>query len=149
MTDKRRAPTPDDENVVGYGRPPRHTRFQPGRSGNPKGRPKGSKNFNTLFSEELALPVTLTENGKRRRMPKTRALVKQTINKALSNDPKSAALVFDQIRRSEGSVDGPAMIDLGQRENRLVMESIITRIQLAGDAARGTAVPNDDREDAE
>jgi hypothetical protein len=74
MTDKRRPADPGDDNV-GYGRPPLNTRFQPGRSGNPKGRPKGSKNFNTLFSEELALPVALTENGKRRRMPKSQALI--------------------------------------------------------------------------
>ena len=40
-------------------------RFQPSRRDNPKGRPKGSKNFSTLFSEELAQLVTLTENGKR------------------------------------------------------------------------------------
>ena len=86
MTDKRRPSPPEADNAVGYGRPPRHTRFQPGRSGNPKGRPKGSKNFSTLFSEELAQPVTLTENGKRRRMPKRQALAKQVINKALSNE---------------------------------------------------------------
>ena len=86
MTDKRRPSPPEADNVVGYGRPPQHTRFQPGRSGNPKGRPKGSKNFSTLFSEELAQPVILKENGKRRRMPKRQALAKQVINKALSND---------------------------------------------------------------
>lgn len=28
---------------VGYGRPPAHTRFKPGQSGNPKGRPSGKK----------------------------------------------------------------------------------------------------------
>jgi Family of unknown function (DUF5681) len=63
MTDKRRPSPPEADHAVGYGRAPRHTRFQPGRSGNPKGRPKGSKNFSTLFSEELAQPVTLTEGA--------------------------------------------------------------------------------------
>ena len=74
MTDKRHPSAPQADDAVGYGRPPRPTRFQPSRSGNPKGRPKGSKNFSTLFSEELAQPVTLTENGKRRRMPNGRRL---------------------------------------------------------------------------
>jgi Family of unknown function (DUF5681) len=70
-------------------------------SGNPKGRPKGSKNFSTLFAKELAQTVTLTENGKRKKMAKRQARAKQLVNKALSNDPKAAALVLDQIRRSE------------------------------------------------
>ncbi len=39
---------------VGYGKPPRHTRFQPGRSGNPRGRPKDTKNLKTDLIEELA-----------------------------------------------------------------------------------------------
>jgi hypothetical protein len=148
MTDKRSPAEAGDDNVVGYGRPPRHTRFQPGRSGNPNGRPKDSKNFSTLFSEELAQPVTLAENGKRCRMPKRQALAKQVINKALTNDPKAAAVVLDQIRRSEGSADGPATIDVGQRENRLVMESIVRRIRMAGDAFPGTDGSDDDREDS-
>ena len=83
MSNRKRSSPRNGEYSVGYGRPPQHTRFQPGRSGNPKGRPKGSKNFSTVFDEELAQPVTLIENGKRKRMPKGRALVKQSINKAL------------------------------------------------------------------
>jgi len=101
VKDRKRSSSTGGEYPVGYGRPPQHTRFQPGRSGNPKGRPKGSKNLNTLFAEELAQTITVTENGKRKKISKRRALAKQLVNKALSNDPKAAALVLDQIRRSE------------------------------------------------
>ena len=45
--------TPPDY-VVGYGKPPLHTRFQKGRSGNPNGRPRGKKNMSTLLSAALA-----------------------------------------------------------------------------------------------
>ena len=38
---------------VGYGKPPLHTRFQKGKSGNPKGRPRGKKNMSTLLSTAL------------------------------------------------------------------------------------------------
>jgi hypothetical protein len=121
---------PKDDYEVGYGRPPRHSRFKEGRSGNPKGRPKGSKNFSTLFAEELAQPVILTENGKRKRMPKRQALAKQMINKALGNDPKATALVVDQIRRSEGTTDTLAAADFSRLQNPLVIDNIIQRIRL-------------------
>ncbi len=129
MTAERDDP-PKDDYEVGYGRPPQHSQFKAGRSGNPNGRPKGSKNFSTLFAEELAQPVTLTENGKRKRMPKRQALAKQMINKALSCDPKATALVVDQIRRSEGPIDAPAAADSSRLQNPLVLENIIQRIRL-------------------
>ena len=139
MSSKKRSSRRNCEYSVGYGRPPQHTRFQPGRSGNPKGRPKGSKDFSTVFDEELAQPVTLIENGKRKKMPKGRALVKQSINKALSNDPKATAPVFDQMRRSEGYGKAPpADVEVGLPENKLVVESIVRRIRLATEAEEET-----------
>jgi Family of unknown function (DUF5681) len=112
--------------VVGYRRPPIATRFTPGNSGNPKGRPKGSKNFSTLFAEELAQTVTLTENGKRRKMAKRQALAKQLVNKALSNDPKAAALVLDQIRRSEALGSPVQQADMDMTEEKF--EAIVRRL---------------------
>jgi hypothetical protein len=115
---------------VGYGRPPQATKFQAGRSGNPKGRPKGSKNFKTLFEEELAQPITLTENGKRKRMPKRQALVKQMINKALSNDAKAAAIVLDQIRRSESQGEAVPTLDIRPLQHPDLLANIVRRIRL-------------------
>src|SRR5207244_10457945 len=48
---------------VGYGRPPQHSRFKPGQSGNIKGRPKGSKSLKAILEEALSSSVTITENG--------------------------------------------------------------------------------------
>lgn len=70
MSDQESSKSAD---YVGYRRPPKATRFTAGNSGNPNGRPKGSKNLSTLFAEELARTITLTENGKRKKMPKLRA----------------------------------------------------------------------------
>jgi hypothetical protein len=148
MTDKRRPSALEADDAVGYARPPQHTRFEPGRSGNPKGRRKGSKNFTTLFSEELAQPVTLTENGKRRRMPKRQALAKQVINKALSNVSKAAALVIDQINRSEGSAGDSVTVEVDQPTNKLVMESIVRRIRMTEDAPSGPDAAGDGGEDS-
>ena len=81
------ADKPDYE--VGYGKPPASTRFSKGWSGNPKGRPKGSKSLKTLIQEELDEKITILVNGKKKRITKAQALVKHAVNLALTkNDPK-------------------------------------------------------------
>ena len=39
---------------IGYGRPPKHTQFKKGQSGNPEGRPKGIKSLSTELDDELS-----------------------------------------------------------------------------------------------
>ena len=56
----------DDDKTdykVGYKKPPLHTRFRKGQSGNPRGRPRGSKNLSTLLTDALNEPVVVTEDG--------------------------------------------------------------------------------------
>jgi hypothetical protein len=72
----------DDPNYpIGYKKPPRDTQFKPGQSGNAKGRPIGIKNFATVIEKELRTSIEVTENGKRKRISKREAVVKQTVNK--------------------------------------------------------------------
>jgi hypothetical protein len=72
----------DDPNAkVGYGRPPDATKFKPGQSGNPKGRPKGSKNLATLALKHLQSMVTVRKNGRVRRMSKLDVGVTKMINR--------------------------------------------------------------------
>ena len=65
---KRKASAPPDY-PVGYGRPPKETRFQPGKSGNPAGRRKGSRTVGAILTDIIEQKVPVTENGKTRRMP--------------------------------------------------------------------------------
>jgi predicted phage terminase large subunit-like protein len=84
---------------VGYGKPPRGTGFKKGLSGNPRGRPPGSKNLATLLNDALndALnePVTITENGRRRKITKREAVIKQLVNKSASSDARSLKILLD------------------------------------------------------
>ena len=75
--------TPRDYEV-GYGKPPRHTRFQKGRSGNPTGRPRGRKNMATLLSAALDASIIVVENGQRKKITKREAIVTQLVNKSAS-----------------------------------------------------------------
>jgi hypothetical protein len=65
---------------VGYGKPPRNTRFKKGQSGNPRGRAPGVKNLKTLLIDTLNEPVVVTENGGRRTISKRQAIIKQLVN---------------------------------------------------------------------
>jgi hypothetical protein len=81
----------DDE--VGYGRPPKRTRFKPGQSGNPKGRPKGSKALTTLVQDELKRRIAVTEGGITKRMSKGEAIVKRLFSGALKGELKATVLI--------------------------------------------------------
>ena len=49
---------------VGYGQPPVASRFKPGTSGNPKGRPRGAKNLKTLIREAMIASIPIQEGRK-------------------------------------------------------------------------------------
>ena len=89
------------EYEVGYAKPPRHAGFQKGRSGNPKGRPKGAKNFATLLGEALDEKVSLTEDGHRRRITKRELVIKQLVNKSASADLRAIKQLTDIVQGVE------------------------------------------------
>jgi hypothetical protein len=94
---------PDNERdyEVGYGKPPRHTRFKPGRSGNPRGRPSGSKNLSTLLNEALNEPVIVAENGGQRKISKRRAIIKQLVNQSAKADLRATKILLDILQEIE------------------------------------------------
>jgi len=93
------------EYEVGYGKPPHHTRFKKGQSGNPRGRACGSKNLKTLLSEALNEPVIITENGRRRKITKREAIVREVVNCSATPDLRAVRIVFDLLRDIEGQTE--------------------------------------------
>lgn len=116
-----------DETVeVGYGRPPQHTRFRPGVSGNPRGRPRQSRNFSTVMNEELNQTVAVREGGKVRRLPKRVAIAKGLLNKVLQGDPRAATLLIPLILRleAEQAAKNHAVQVLSQDDQQLLADYV-------------------------
>jgi len=114
---------------IGYGRPPKHSQFAKGKSGNPNGRPKGSKNFGLVIEAELNAKIPINENGRRRSISKREAVAKQLVNKAASGDPKAIPILLNEARaREKAGTD--LEVDPNQRaEDREVMSGILERIR--------------------
>jgi hypothetical protein len=81
---------------VGYGVPPRAYQFRPGESGNPKGRPQGAQNTDTIIREILDRKVEVRVGGTVRKISVRQAILTRFAEDALKGNPKSAAFLFDR-----------------------------------------------------
>jgi hypothetical protein len=79
---------------VGFGKPPKAKQFKRGKSGNPKGRPKGRLNLATDLTAELGEHITVREDGRPRKVSKQRALIKSLMAKALQGDVRATAALL-------------------------------------------------------
>jgi hypothetical protein len=117
---------------VGYARPPSNRRFKPGQSGNPSGRPRGAKNFATAIEAELRARVTVTENGKRKRVTKREVVAKRLVNRAAEGDLRAIPLLLNEARAHENLPVGGAESGIfGSSEDEDVIAGIVQRIRRA------------------
>ncbi len=82
---------------IGYKKPPTHTKFKPGASGNPKGRPKGVKNLASDLEEELGEKILVTEGGTQQEITKQRAMLKSLFAKALKGETRASDVLIKLI----------------------------------------------------
>jgi hypothetical protein len=91
--------------AVGYGKPPLHTRFQPGRSGNPDGRPRGVRNLQTDVRRMLRVPVKINEGGRSRRVSTQEGTLLRLREKALKGDARALDRLLDLAARFNNEPD--------------------------------------------
>ncbi len=118
--------TKDKDYQVGFKKPPVHSQFKKGQSGNAKGRPKGTQNFITVINRALNEKIPIVENGRRRSITKLEATVKQLCNKAAQGDARSIQQVL-----SLGSLIGiqaPKSIKELDNDESAVMASLLKKL---------------------
>lgn len=116
-----------EHDESGYGRPPKHSQFKKGRSGNPQGRPKGASSFKADLAAELQEKLSLTENGKERKVTKQRAFIKTLTAAAIKKDIRAvnallACMRYFGVGAEEQAVENVDVEDLDLLENYLVQQ---------------------------
>lgn len=109
------------EYEVGYGRPPKATQFAPKKSGNLRGRPKGSRSVAATLKDVLSRKVTLTEHGKTRRVPALEAILHRALDDGLRGDKGAVKLVLALAERYGESWETTLNLDDMQAEDREIL----------------------------
>lgn len=116
----------NDTYEIGYRRPPKAGQFKKGQSGNPKGRPKGSKNFMTLLDQELDQKITVNENGRKKEVTRMQAMVKRMVAESLQGNLK-ALMTMIEIMRRHGKFDEQDAEELAPGDYSEILDSFIAK----------------------
>ena len=139
----------DRPYAVGYKRPPEHTRFKKGRSGNPSGRPKDTPNVATALKRALEERVVVTEQGQRRSLSKMEVMVKQLVNKAAGGDLRAFAQVQALIERDQMGGLASEGAEVLHEEDQKVLQGLFQRMrQEVRTEVKGHPPEEDDHERA-
>jgi hypothetical protein len=117
-----------DDYEVGFGKPPQHTRFKPGQSGNPNGRPKGTNNLKTDLAEELHELIIVHEGGTAKAVSKQRAMLKALIAKAVQADARAAAIITDMMYRLLHEDEGDDASRGPSPDDKSIIEAFVQRL---------------------
>jgi hypothetical protein len=91
---------PNEDEPVGYRKPPRSGQFKPGQSGNPKGRPKGPGSLHKLIAKQAAKKVTVKENGVEKKMTKLDLVIAAMFSRASKGEVAAARLLTSLVLAS-------------------------------------------------
>jgi hypothetical protein len=89
----------EHEYAANYRKPPLHTRFKKGQSGNPRGRPK--KDLPALLVAALNEPVFVTIDGERRKITKREAVITQLVNESAGANLRATKMLIDMMKDIE------------------------------------------------
>jgi len=115
----------DDDYKVGPGRPPRHTQFKKGQSGNPGGRKKDPLDLAMLLLEEAERPVSIKGSGET--LTALQAIVRKQILMALNGSPRATKDLLDRLERLSGRTSSSESIIDDPGEDDALVERALRR----------------------
>jgi hypothetical protein len=123
---KKRSRPAGEDNDVGYGKPPRAHQFEPGKSGNPKGRPKGAKSAETILGELLQQKISLNERGRTRRITILEGILRRIAEDCLKGNIKSAAFVLNRLQAMSSDETDESGLN---EDEQTVLETYLKKVQ--------------------
>jgi hypothetical protein len=137
---------------VGFGKPPKETRFVKGHSGNLNGRPKGAKNLDTIVNKVGRRRVKVTGKQGTTSMLAIEAMVFQLSNQALAGDLKAIREYLQLHRQVAESDQAVALAPIFHERDQAVMDGIRQRMREAEESDSGDptdSIPTDSPKEAE
>ena len=113
--------------VVGYGKPPKHGQFKPGKSGNPTGKKKDQRSLSSLLDEKLSQRISVTLNGKTREMTHREALLYGVINDAVRGRDRARKQLLDLMLLFEPAPEPEPEEILSPKEDRKIVDAFLER----------------------
>lgn len=125
----------EDTYNVGYKKPPRHSQFKPGSSGNPKGRPKAAKGLHSLVRDTLTQKVAVRTATGTRKISKIEAVLQKTIEQAMKGNPRALGELLKLYANAVPNETSPVMLE--SREEDLTATDLATLEELRKALASG------------
>ena len=117
-----------EDYEVGYRKPPKKHRFKKGRSGNVRGRPKGTRNFKTDLREELDEMITIREGDKTKHISKQRAFIKSLVADGMKGKSRSTTPLISLVLRFFG-LDDTTQPEQLTREEKEIMKRLLQDLE--------------------
>jgi hypothetical protein len=111
---QRAKPSDAAANEVGYGKPPKATRFRKGRSGNPKGRQSGDENLLSVFKRMATKRIKIKEGDKSRTITMADAIILQNYKAALQRDQIAMSNIIRLAEESGELIDRTDVKQVGR-----------------------------------
>lgn len=138
-----------EEDEVGYCKPPKHSRWKKGQSGNPRGRPKGSRGLKTDLHAELVSRMEIQMNGKRVSGTKQQLMLKTLTARAAAGDVRAIKALIDLVMQVFGPEDRDSDRKMLSAQDSQILDELLGRRTPATDDKSANSTKADGGKDNE